>query len=61
LESKGYELYLANKALQQSYNTIASAKNYTENILCSLMNITFPAVAEDRLSAGQGQPSHERG
>jgi hypothetical protein len=43
------------------YNTIASAKNYTENILRSLMNITFPAAAEDSIPAGQGQPSHERG
>ena len=38
LESKSHELYLANKALQQSYDAIAAAKNYTENILRSLMN-----------------------
>ena len=38
MESKSHELYLANNALQQSDDAIASAKNYTENILRSLMN-----------------------
>ena len=46
LESKSHELYLANNALQQSYNAIAAAKNYTENILRSLMNALI-VVAPD--------------
>src|SRR5438045_5907643 len=46
LESKSHELSLANNALQQSYDAIAAAKNYTENILRSLMNALI-VVAPD--------------
>ena len=44
LESKSHELYLANKALQQSHDAIAATKNYTENILRSLMPRTSNRV-----------------
>jgi len=46
LESKSHELYLANNALQQSYDAITATKNYTENILRSLMNALI-VVAPD--------------
>jgi PAS domain S-box-containing protein len=46
LESKSHELYLANNALQKSYDAIAAVKNYTENILRSLMNALI-VVAPD--------------
>jgi len=51
LESKSHELYLANKALQQSYDAIAAAKNYTENILRSLMNALMVVTPDGTIQA----------
>ena len=51
LESKSHELYLANKALQQSYDAIAAAKNYTENILRSLMNALIVVTPDGTIQA----------
>jgi len=51
LESKSHELYLANKALQKSYDAIAAAKNYTENILRSLMNALIVVAPDGTIQA----------
>src|SRR4030095_957623 len=51
LESKSHELYLANNALQKSYDAIAAAKNYTENILRSLMNALIVVAPDGTIQA----------
>ena len=51
LESKSHELYLANKALQKSYDAIAAAKHYTENILRSLMNALIIVAPDGTIQA----------
>jgi PAS domain S-box-containing protein len=51
LEGKSHELYLANKALQQSYDAMAAAKNYTENILHALMNALIVVAPDGTIQA----------
>jgi PAS domain S-box-containing protein len=51
LESKSHELYLANNALQKSYDAIAATKNYTENILRSLMNALIVVAPDGAIQA----------
>jgi two-component system, sporulation sensor kinase E len=51
LESKSHELYLANNALQHSYDAIAAAKNYTENILRSLRNALIVVTPDGTIQA----------
>src|SRR5262245_51246795 len=51
LESKSHELYLANNALQKSYDAITATKNDTENILRSLMNAIIVVAPDGTIQA----------